>query len=236
MGVRLTVIGSSPAWPNPESAQSGYLVEGPGRLLLDCGPGVLGRLPERGAEIDAIAITHFHLDHCGDLVPWAWLTAYKPPRRTSLPELWLPPAGIKELSVFAGFWGVPWMWEKTFTLHEYEEDQPFDAAGFEIEARQLPHYGMQAFGFRVSQNGRTLAYSGDSAPGRELRDLARGADLFLVEATLAHGDLDSVPRGHLSAEEALAAADGPVLLTHRPVELPAPEGVPVATDRLVVEI
>jgi hypothetical protein len=40
----------------------------------------------------------------------------------------------------------------------------------------------------------------------------------------------------LSAEEALAAADGPILLTHRPVELPVPEGVPVATDGLVVEI
>ena len=30
MEVRLTVIGSSPAWPNPGSAQSGYLVEGEG--------------------------------------------------------------------------------------------------------------------------------------------------------------------------------------------------------------
>ena len=35
MEVRLTVIGSSPAWPNPGSAQSGYLVEGEGALLLD---------------------------------------------------------------------------------------------------------------------------------------------------------------------------------------------------------
>ena len=34
MDVRLTVIGSSPAWPNPGSAQSGYLVEGESSLLL----------------------------------------------------------------------------------------------------------------------------------------------------------------------------------------------------------
>ena len=44
--VKLTVVGSSPAWPNPGGAQSGYLIEGPGRLLLDCGPGVLARLRE----------------------------------------------------------------------------------------------------------------------------------------------------------------------------------------------
>ena len=236
MGVRLTVIGCSPAWPNPESAQSGYLVEGPGQLLLDCGPGVLGRLPDRGGKIDAIAITHFHLDHCGDLVPWAWLTAYKPPERTTPPELWLPPGGIEELGVFAGFWGVPRMWEKTFTLHEYEPERPFVAAGFEVEARRVSHYTMLAYGFRVWQNGKTLAYSGDCGPDGRLAELARGADLFLVEATLADGDKDTTPRGHLSAEEALAAADGPVLLTHHPVELPTPAGVPVATDGLVVEI
>ncbi|HVH52379.1 MAG TPA: MBL fold metallo-hydrolase, partial [Gaiellaceae bacterium] len=70
--MKLTVIGCSPAWPNPAGAQSGYLVEGTGRLLLDCGPGVLSRLRERESwpNVDAVVITHFHLDHWGDLVPW----------------------------------------------------------------------------------------------------------------------------------------------------------------------
>ena len=63
MEVRLTVIGSSPAWPNPGSAQSGYLLEGDGSLLLDCGPGVLGRLRQLELYPPSIAITHFHLDH-----------------------------------------------------------------------------------------------------------------------------------------------------------------------------
>src|SRR2546421_5408538 len=62
--VKLTVVGCSPAWPNPGGAQSGYLVETDGsRLLLDCGPGVLARLRELEdwPRVDAIAITHFHL-------------------------------------------------------------------------------------------------------------------------------------------------------------------------------
>ena len=43
--VKFTVVGCSPAWPNPGSAHSGYLVEeAEGRLLLDCGPGVLADL------------------------------------------------------------------------------------------------------------------------------------------------------------------------------------------------
>ena len=63
--MKLTVIGCSPAWPNAGGAQSGYLVEGEGRLLLDCGPGVLARLrrlDDGWPRVDAVAITHFHAD------------------------------------------------------------------------------------------------------------------------------------------------------------------------------
>jgi ribonuclease BN (tRNA processing enzyme) len=236
MEVRLTVIGSSPAWPNPGSAQSGYLVEGDGPLLLDCGPGVLGRLRELSLFPRSIAITHFHLDHWGDLVPWAWLNAYGPQSHRIECSLWLPPGGAAELAEFAARWGNENMFEHAFQLQEYEQNVPFATVGFEVEAQRLPHYQLTSYGFRVRHDGRTLAYSGDSAPTEELAILARGADLFLCEATLASGANDGLPLGHLSAEEALAAADGPVLLTHRPVELPGPAGVPIAHDGLVVEV
>jgi ribonuclease BN (tRNA processing enzyme) len=236
MDVRLTVIGSSPAWPNPGSAQSGYLVQGEGSLLLDCGPGVLGRLRELELYPRSIAITHFHLDHWGDLVPWAWLNAFGPQEHRIECALWLPPGGRSQLDEFASHWGNDGMFEHAFEVREFEPEVPFSSSGFEVEACTLPHYQVAAHGFRIRHGGRTLAYSGDSAPTDELAGLARGADLFLCEATLADPAADGLPRGHLSAEEALAAADGPVLLTHRPVELPAPDGVPVAYDGLVVEI
>ena len=236
MEVRLNVIGSSPAWPNPGGAQSGYLLQGEESLLLDCGPGVLGRLRELDLFPQSVAITHFHLDHWGDLVPWAWLNAYGPQQHRIQCALWLPPGGRKELTDFADRWGNDSMFEEAFDLREYETGVPFQTAGFEVEAHRLPHYTLTAHGFRVRHDGKTLAYSGDSAPTDELANLAAGADLFLCEATLAEGSKDGQPRGHLSAEEALAAADGPILLTHRPVELPAPDGVPVAHDGLVVDI
>jgi ribonuclease BN (tRNA processing enzyme) len=236
MDVRLTVIGSSPAWPNPGGAQSGYLLEGAGKLLLDCGPGVLARLRESGVRPDAIAITHWHLDHSGDLIPWAWLNAYSPEAGRSRPELWLPPGSEQELETFTSFWGVPRMWERAFELREFAAGEPFHAAGFTVEPARLPHYTMEAYGFRVTYEGKTLAYSGDSAPTEELASLARGADLFVCEATLADGTTDGELRGHLTAQEALAAADGPILLTHRPVELPSPDGVSIAYDGLVVDI
>ena len=71
-------------------------------------------------------------------------------------------------------------------------------------------------------------------------DLARDADLFVCEATLEHGDADGEPRGHLSADEALAAyaASGAqrLLLTHRPSELAPPDGVLLAYDGMELEV
>ena len=130
------------------------------------------------------------------------------------------------------------MFDVAFDLHEFEAGTPFAAAGFEVEARQVPHFTLEAFGFRVRdpEAGTLLAYSGDCAPGPELAALAEGADLFLCEATLEASDSEGALRGHLAASEALDAADGPVLLTHRPAELPPPNGVPLAHDGLVVEI
>ena len=110
--MRLNVVGCSPAWPNPGGAQSGYLLEGPGRLLMDCGPGVLARLRSSSngtgwPHVDAIAITHFHLDHWGDLVPWVWGTMWGLGRDYAKPELWLPPGGIEELAAFGIRFGTP---------------------------------------------------------------------------------------------------------------------------------
>jgi ribonuclease BN (tRNA processing enzyme) len=90
MEVKLRVVGCSPAWPNPGGAQSGYLVESDGaRVLLDCGPGVLARLREweDWPRVDAIAITHWHLDHWGDLIPWVWGAMFGPARELDTPEL-----------------------------------------------------------------------------------------------------------------------------------------------------
>jgi len=242
--VRLEVVGCSPAWPNPGGAQSGYLLEGAGSALLDCGPGVLARLRERNGwpTPDAIVITHFHLDHWGDLVPWVWGASYlerrdgAPPR----PELWVPPTGIAQLEHFGTLLGFPDMFERVFDVHEYEPGADFSAAGFTITAVRVPHYRLDAYALRATDGSRTLAYSGDSGPSDSLAEAARDADLFLCEATLLRGDLDGEPRGHLSLDEALAAHTQAhakrLLLTHRPAELPLDGGLELVYDGFSCEV
>ena len=240
--VKLTVVGCSPAWPNPGSAQSGYLVEADGRrLLLDCGPGVLARLRAREPWplVDAIVLTHFHLDHWGDIVPWVFGASFGAGRGTTPPQLWVPPGGGETLSFYGGKFGFGEGYRKAFDLHEYEEGVPFTAGGFEVTPVRLLHYGELTFGLRVTNGRAILAYSGDTAPTPELAELARDADLFMCEATLA----DSEPpeeRGHLSAAEAVAAFEDSgakrLLVIHRPEELPLDDGVERAYDGLELEL
>ena len=173
--MRLTVVGSSPAWPNPGGAQSGYLVEGPGRLLLDCGPGVLAKLRVAQAwpELDAIAISHFHLDHWGDLVPWVWGAKYGPGRELPPVELHLPPGGRSYLAGLAEqFGGQADMFDQAFDIREFAPGAPNAVAGFELVPVRLKHYSIETYGFRVSDGGATLAYSADSAPNGSLVELA----------------------------------------------------------------
>jgi ribonuclease BN (tRNA processing enzyme) len=222
--VRLTVIGCSPAWPNPGGAQSGYLVEGRGRLLLDCGPGVLARLREREPwpRIDAIAISHLHLDHVADLISWLWGARMGPGRGAPQPELWLPEGGAEQFDDPLG---------DAFQVREYSARVTFEAAGFQLTAIPTRHAALP-HGFRVTDGTRTLAYSGDSGPTPELAELAEGADLFLCEATQADGEPMDL---HLTAEQAMAVGAQRLLLTHRPAELP-PAGAIVAHDWLELEI
>ena len=91
-----TVVGCSGSFPGPDSAASCYLVEAPYegrtfRLLLDLGSGALGPLQKYVEldQVDAVALSHLHPDHCLDLCGFYVVRKYHPsgalPR---LPRLW----------------------------------------------------------------------------------------------------------------------------------------------------
>jgi ribonuclease BN (tRNA processing enzyme) len=224
--VRVTVVGCSPACPNPGGAQSGYLVEhGETRVLLDCGPGVLAKLRESGPwpAVDAIVISHLHLDHFGDVVPWSLgASTFATGRR---PELWLPPAATVRLREILAALGVGSFLDRAFDVREYTEDR-FAIGALDLVAIPVAHYDTPTFGLRVEADGRCLAYSADSAPCDALVAVAADADAFLCEATLDDDGEGCTPRGHCSLPEALeahaAAGSRLLVVTHRPVELTVP--------------
>jgi ribonuclease BN (tRNA processing enzyme) len=239
--MKLTVVGCSPAWPNPGGVQSGYLVEASGSLLLDCGAGVLARLREPGGwpQVDAIAISHLHLDHFGDLVPWVFGAALGAGRESPRPELWLSVGDGERLRALGDELRFAPLLEAAFEVREYQPGVAFTTAGFSVTPRAVPHYDMPTCGFRVEADGLALAYSSDSAPSGELVELARDADLFICEATLDEPE-DPGPRGHLTPGECVEAFEASgakrLLVVHRPAERPLPAGLEQAYDGVEIEL
>ena len=90
--MKLTIVGCSGSLSGPDSAASSYLLQAPYQdrtfsLLLDCGPGAMGALYRYmdPREVDAIALSHLHADHCMDLCGYYVAARYSPtapwPRR-----------------------------------------------------------------------------------------------------------------------------------------------------------
>jgi ribonuclease BN (tRNA processing enzyme) len=234
--VRLTVLGKSPSWQDAGGACSGYLLQhAEVNLLVDCGNGVFGKLRERidYVDLDAAVVSHLHADHWLDLVPYSYALTYAPKQQPvpvhtwpgtdtpARPRLIAPPGSTGTFRRVAGAWGNEDLIESAFALEEYGPEGSVEVGPFTVSFHPVPHF-IDTFAINVVADGHRLTYGADSRPGPELIEIARGADLLLVEATLPRPERTGV-RGHMTPEEAgrhaREAGVKRVVLTHISDEL-----------------
>jgi ribonuclease BN (tRNA processing enzyme) len=228
--MRLTVVGCSGSGPGPSSAASCYLVEHDGfRLLLDLGNGAFGTLQGLvdPATIDAVYLSHLHADHCLDIAPFVVWHRYSGRSDGARVPLYAPVGADRRLS-------------RAYDGDEGPLDDVFDfvfiGAGrfrlgpFEVRTARTAH-PVECYAVRLTAEGRSLVYTGDTGPCAAVVDLAGGADVLLAEA--AHPDGEDGPDGlHLTGaqagEHAAAAGVGHLLLTHVPAWVDAAKQVAAA--------
>lgn len=245
--MQITILGKSPSWPDAGGACSGYLVETAStKLLVDCGSGVFGKLRERVdyAEIDAIVISHFHGDHCLDLMPYAYALTYSPrwskANPAPRPGLIVPAGGGEVLCQIASVLGPGDAIVEAFEVSEYEPAQTVKVGDFELNFCPVPHY-IPTFAISATASGEKgrFTFGADCGPNQELIDFAQGSDILLIEATLRAGD-DEEPRGHLTPAEAgehgRAANVGQLVLTHISDELDQAVSVAEASEAFGGEV
>jgi ribonuclease BN (tRNA processing enzyme) len=207
MVTRVTIVGSGTSAPQPETPASGILIETESTgILIDCGQGVIrGIMPIRDPrELDAIVVGHLHADHYIDVVSLRYLLPWTGFTGRRLPIL-LPPGGRQRMAELAsaiservGFF------DHTFDVREYDPASVATIGDLELSFLAGRHY-VPAWGCRLRDAaGRQIVVSGDTGPNPALVDEARGADLFVVEATLLEAGEDDPNRGHLTVDEAVA--------------------------------
>ena len=213
--MRLDVLGGCGAWPAAGQACSGYVVEHDGfQLLIDPGYATLPRLLGRAdAElVDAVLISHGHADHCADLHPLLRARCFRDDPPSALPVFALAGALGPVLAL-----DRPGLLDDACALRDLTPGRPFAIGPFDIDTWALPH-SVTNLGIRVRVDEKSLAYTGDTGPSPDLLPLARGADVFLAEASYPeHVPADS--EGTLSsaaqaAETAARAGAGRLVLTH----------------------
>jgi ribonuclease BN (tRNA processing enzyme) len=219
--MKLTVVGCSGSFPSAESACSSYLVEADGyRLLIDMGNGALGELQRHCGlyDLDAVLLSHLHADHCIDMCGYFVARYY---RHDGGPPAAIPvygPAGTEQrLNIAYGDVPDEKCMSEVFDFRTLEPGS-FQLGPFAVTTDAVSH-PVEAYGFRIESEGRSLVYSGDTGPCDALSGLAENADLFLCEASFTYGKED-IPDLHLNGREAgqiaARARAGRLILTHIP--------------------
>lgn len=231
--MKLTVIGCAGSMSGPKGPASSYLVQGtaPGAdgspattsVLLDLGPGAMGRLLDHidPADLDLIALSHLHADHMVDMIG---MHVYR---------RWFPGGELPVIPVLAPAGGVPRLRgaggdpdDEMFSEFAFTDvrDRFVHTVGCLTLEFFLVEHPVEAYAIRVTGPAEgdagarvTLTYTGDTDACAGVLEAARGADLFLSEAAFQEGR-DEVRGIHLTGlragEVARDAGAGRLVLTH----------------------
>ena len=188
--MKLTVLGSGTSVPHRTRTSSAYWLQtSGGTLLLDCSPTAARRMAEEGldwAGLDAIWISHFHVDHCGGLTAYLAGTKYAVATRSR----------TKPLTIF-GPVGLRSLFERMDAVNNYRlTEQPFHVeiveveplekfeilTGIEAVALKTPHTD-ESLAIHIRDGESTLVFSADTGVSETLATLTNQVDLFILECS-----------------------------------------------------
>lgn len=203
--MKLTCLGVNGPYPAANGATSGYLITAGGaRIQLDMGSGVLAALtsltdPEK---LSAVLLSHWHYDHACDLLPLTY-------RLTQPLEVYAPVQ--EDCPIRTALLANP-----LFRVHDVHPGDRFALGDVQVQVGEARH-PVPAVMYRLTHQGRTLCYTGDTNTLPGLADFARDCDLLLADG-LFPAAAWSEEKPHLSAalaaQLAKDAGAGKVILTH----------------------
>jgi ribonuclease BN (tRNA processing enzyme) len=210
--MKLTILGSGTSVPHPQRATPCHWLETlKGTVLLDAGASASHRMAQEQLDwpnLDAIWISHFHLDHLGGLTPFLFGVKWAPQtQERTKPMRICGPEGLRQIV------------DAVDNTYDYGLlEQPFPVEVIEVGPNEdfeiLP--GLRASTFSTPHTKESLAvrlkdddsklfvYTSDTGFSDDLALFARDAALLLMECSFRR---NKPVQKHLELADAMRVAE-----------------------------
>jgi ribonuclease Z len=208
--MRIVMLGTGAALPDPDRCHTSILItlESGRHLMLDCGHGAtrqLMRVDVNPADVGDLFLTHLHHDHVCEL-PFFVISGWILNRVGALNIF--GPDGTKKLvgHLFEnGAFDADIRARGAYparqanmeairpNVTEYASGVICDDGELRVTAALMDHIPTEispCYGFRIEAEGKTVVFSGDTAPCDNILALSRGADLLIHECTFTEAFIE----------------------------------------------
>jgi len=182
--MRVVVAGSGTGLPDPERGSPCLALHiGNQKVVVDLGPGALRQLVRVGFDyrsINTLLLTHWHVDHINDLAPLIFASKHEAaPRQNDLHII--APRGFNDFySRLMALYGQQIL-PKFYQIRVSEvHDSMVDFSTWHLIAKPT-HHMLTSVGYRLVENRKSIAYTGDTDLCDSVVELCRDVDVAFVE-------------------------------------------------------
>lgn len=234
--MKLVILGSGTSVPHElRASAANWLEASSGSLLLDVSSDSAHRMAEERLDwpnLDAIWVSHFHLDHLGGLAPFLFGTKWAPQTRERTKSLGIyGPARLGKIFRGMNESNNYDLLEQSFPIELTEVNAGEE---FEILPRlkaktfSTPHTN-ESMAIRLTdERGISLVYTSDTGYSDQLVEFVSGARVLLMECSFRK---ESPVPIHLALADAMRVAQtagpGTLILTHL---YPEWDGIDIAQE------
>lgn len=197
-------LGTGNAVINSRENGPGFLVRWRDKLLLfDIGYGCMREMLRHQfsyKELDAIFLSHWHIDHISDLLPSLFIANIPTFHRKKPLPVFTPPGFQKIFDQLTNIFGK-WI-NSTFSIDiiECHPEVSMQWKGINISCFPMAH-STPALGYRLHDSEKVFSYSGDTQQTPVLRSLLKDSDLSIIECSFPSNM--SLP-GHMNIDDIIA--------------------------------
>jgi ribonuclease BN (tRNA processing enzyme) len=219
--MKLTILGSGTVVPDGARNSAGYFIEaGEVRLMMDCGAGTVHALARYGCDWERLThvyISHFHVDHVGELASLFFAFKYGMRSERSAPLTVIGPQGLDRVMD-----GLRQAFGEKLFAPKFPVNLRLLAPGERLElsgdswlaVAKTPHTD-ESLAVRVTSGASSICYTGDTDYSEAVAHFFAKTNVMISECSfrerregVAHVSINEVAR-----MAALAEADR-LIVTH----------------------